>query len=191
MPTETEFLDFFRDLRINKKRASSSMWTVYSMVNSVCKAKYGLNLQSFPRITTLLKSYDSDVKKKALTFTSEDIDQFINNSALVGPYWMVRKFTVIVAFFGGLRHTEAMDLDLEKFTSSPDGVYVVHNRAKQRSDKQSSRFLIPRGSGSMDYAALVESYLSQIKDDLGKFTGKSFVYHRENESSRSFFILFC
>jgi len=191
MPTESEFLAFFRDLRVNKKRASSSMWTVFSMINSTCKAKYGLNLQTFPRITTLLKSYDCDIKKKALTFTSEDIEQFINNSALVGPYWMVRKVTVIVAFFGGLRHTEAMDLELEKFTTSPEGVYVVHRRAKQRSDKQSSRFLIPRGSGSTDYAAIVEMYLSQIKDDLGKYSGKSFVYHRENKSIRGFSLLFC
>lgn len=190
MPTESEFLAFFRDLRVNKKRASSSMWTVFSMINSTCKAKYGLNLQTFPRITTLLKSYDIDIKKKALTFTSEDIEQFINNSALVGPYWMVRKVTVIFAFFGGLRHTEAMDLELEKFSTSPEGVYVVHRRAKQRSDKQSSRFLIPRGSGSTDYAALVESYLSQIKDDLGKYTGNSFVYHREIKSIRGFSLLF-
>ena len=80
MPTESEFLAFFLDLRVNKKRASSSMWTVFSMFS--------------------------------------------------------------------------------------------------------------RGSGSTDYAALVESYLSQIKDDLGKYTGNSFVYHREIKSIRGFSLLF-
>ena len=68
MPSEDEFMDFFRHLRIELKQSSSTLWTTYSMVNSVCKGKYGEKLQKFPRITSLLKSYDSDVKKKAAVF---------------------------------------------------------------------------------------------------------------------------
>jgi hypothetical protein len=67
-PQEAELLDYFRDLRLKKKRASSSMWTTYSMVNSVTKSKYGMSLQTFPRVTSLLKSYDCDVKKGRLIF---------------------------------------------------------------------------------------------------------------------------
>ena len=46
------------------------------------------------------------------------------------------KVVVIVTFFGGLRHCETMDLKIEKFNSSPEGIYVTHERAKQRSDKR-------------------------------------------------------
>ena len=68
MPTESEFVEFFKHLRTNKKSSSSSLWTIYSMLNSVCKGKYSERLQKFPRITSLLKSYNGDVKKKAAVF---------------------------------------------------------------------------------------------------------------------------
>ena len=46
---------------------------------------------------------------------------------------------MILAFFGGLRHTETMDLKLEKFCSTSEGVSITHSRAKQRSDKRDSK----------------------------------------------------
>ena len=45
-----------------------------------------------------------------------------------GPYWLVRKALVIIAFFGGLRHTEVMSLVLGKISIGQEGVYVVHQR---------------------------------------------------------------
>lgn len=67
----------------------------------------------------------------------------------------------ILAFFGGLRHTEIMDLKLEKMKSEAEGVFIVHERAKQRSDKRESKFLVPRAKNndSTDFAAVVEQYL--------------------------------
>ena len=67
----------------------------------------------------------------------------------------------ILAFFGGLRHTEIMDLKLEKRKSEPEGVFIVHERAKQRSDKRESKFLVPRAKNndSTDFAVVVEQYL--------------------------------
>ena len=68
-----------------------------------------------------------------------------------------------------------MDLKIERFSSSKEGVYVSHERSKQRSDKRSSRFLIPRsGVQDHDWAALVEQYLVAIKDDINKYTGRVF-----------------
>ena len=76
---------------------------------------------------------------------------------------------MIVAFFGGLRHIEAMDLKFENARISKDGVFIHHSRAKQRSDKRESVFLIPRATetGKTDYAAVLESYIQTIKTDLG------------------------
>ena len=67
----------------------------------------------------------------------------------------------ILAFFGGLRQTEIMDLKLEKMKSEAEGVFIVHERAKQRSDKRESKFLVPRAKNndSTDFAAVVEQYL--------------------------------
>ena len=64
MPSENELLEYFKHLRNEKKSSSSTLWMVYSMLNSVCKGKYSECLQKFLRITALLKSY-KDCKKKA------------------------------------------------------------------------------------------------------------------------------
>lgn len=73
-----------------------------------------------------------------------------------------------MAYFGGLRHIELMDLTVEKTVSGPKGVTVTHNRAKQRSDKLESKFLIPRAETETNYAGIVETYLDFVRNDLGK-----------------------
>ena len=96
MPTEDEFLLYFRHLRLEEGYSSSTMWTLYSMVNSVYKGKYGSCLQKHPRITSLLKSYDTDVKKKAAVFSQEEVDTFIKSDLITTPYWQVRKVIGVI-----------------------------------------------------------------------------------------------
>ena len=71
---------------------------------------------------------------------------------------------------------KAMDLEIEKLRSNADGIYVTHTRSKQRSDKRSSVFLVPRAKdvNEIDYAKTVDLYISSIKDQLGKFKGRLF-----------------
>ena len=76
--------------------ASSSMWTFYSMINAIIKSKYGVNLKSYPRVTTLLKSFDTDIKQKAAVFSQEDIYAVISSMELMTPYWLVRKVQVFI-----------------------------------------------------------------------------------------------
>ena len=78
---------------------------------------------------------------------------------------------VTLSFFGGLRKAEIKDLKVENISSKSEGVYVSHNRVKQRSDKKESKFLIPRSSGSANFAQIVEDYINLVKDDLGKRIG--------------------
>ena len=65
-----------------------------------------------------------------------------------------------------------MDLEIEKLRREADGIYVTHTRSKQRS----SVFLVPRAKdvNETDYAKTVDHYISSIKDQLGKFTGRLF-----------------
>jgi hypothetical protein len=42
-PGEEAIVNFFKHLRTKKKVASSSVWTLYSYINSVFKRKYGFN----------------------------------------------------------------------------------------------------------------------------------------------------
>ena len=89
-PGEPELMTYFKFLRNEKNQASSSLWCKYSMINTVTKNRYSFPLQKYPRITTLLKSSNTDVKKKAPVFEIEDLVNLVNhpNSS---PYWIVRK----------------------------------------------------------------------------------------------------
>ena len=55
-PTEQELLDYFNYLRLVKGLKSGSLWTTYSKINGLCKAKYSLNLKAFFRVTSLIRS---------------------------------------------------------------------------------------------------------------------------------------
>ena len=173
-PSESELISFIKDLREVKKAASSTLWTTYSMINSVCKAKYNLDLKKFTRVTSLIKAMQIDSKKKASVFTTKEIDDFLKDESISTPYWLVRKVAVILAFFGGLRLCETLDLQLEKVQSTAEGVHVTHERSKQRSDKRDSTFLVPRTrqEGTVDYAGILDAYLNEIKNSLGIFTGR-------------------
>ena len=79
----------------------------------------------------------------------------------------------MLSYFEGLRHTEIMDLCIEKTVSVKEGIYITHQRAKQRSDKTEACFLVPRAkSGEFCKAALLGSYLLSVREDLGKVTGR-------------------
>ena len=44
------------------------MWPNYAILNAVVKSKYGFNLKNYVRVTTLIKSFDTDVKCKVAVF---------------------------------------------------------------------------------------------------------------------------
>ena len=132
MPSEEQFSTYFRFLRPDKGFSTSTLWTTYSILNSVCKGKYSKSLQQYPSIWCRCE-------KEGTHFYKEEIGEFDKTETFSGPYWLVWKLLVIIAFFGELRHTEVMSLVLEKIGIGQEEVYVVHGRAKQRSDQQSSR----------------------------------------------------
>ena len=138
-PSEEELLQYFKHLREDKKMSSSSLWTTYSMINGMCKGKFACNLKQYCRVTSLIKSFDVDIKTKARVFSALDINKFVLDPEISSPYWLVRKATVCLAYYGGLRHVETMNLKIEMCESTPAGVFVTHMRAKQRSDKRNSR----------------------------------------------------
>ncbi len=160
--------NYFKFLRLERKMASSSLWTVYSCINSIFKRKYNAKLQDLPRLTLLIKGFNDDVKQKAAIFDDAVLKEFMlsrRNSA----YWLVRQAICIVSFFGGLRHQESMDLELEKIQRSKEGYIITHNRVKQQSDKLESRFIVPETGG---YAAQLALYLFKVNNQLKLYQGR-------------------
>ena len=59
----------------------------------------------------MLKSFDTDTKKKASVFSNEDMEKFFR-ADLPDKYWLVRRAICVVAYFGGLRLVEIMNLQV-------------------------------------------------------------------------------
>ena len=72
----------------------------------------------------------------------------------------------MLAYLGGLRHVELMDLKIEKMVKNNDGMLVTHCRLKQRSDKQETKFLVSNDGPE----AVIDDYLNVIKSSFGHFT---------------------
>ena len=168
-PGEECLSKFFKHLREEKNYASTSMWTFYSCLNSVMKRKYNVKLQELPRLTMLIKGFDTDIKGKAPIFDESQLKAFMLGS-MESSYWLVRQAIVIVAFFGGLRLKECQDLLLEKMVRSSDGYKVTHSSCKQRSDQRDTAFLVPENGG---FAARLGVYLAKVNSDLSKFSGQA------------------
>jgi hypothetical protein len=167
-PGEEAFTNFFKFLRLEKNLASTSLWTYYSCLNSMMKRKYNVKLQNYPRLTMLLKGYDTDIKTKASVFDDTEIKSFML-AKMECSYWLVRQAISIVAFFGGLRLTECNDLVLEKMVRTNDGYKITHSRCKQRSDQRATAFLVPAEGG---FADRLGEYLEKVSSDLNVFTGR-------------------
>ena len=56
---EDVFIQYFDYLRKEKQFASSTLWWEYSMLNYKVQMMYGKKLQTLPRLTMQLKSYEA------------------------------------------------------------------------------------------------------------------------------------
>jgi hypothetical protein len=67
----------------------------------------------------------------------------VGDHNLSSNYWLVRKVVAGMAYFGGLRSIELLNLQIQDLTNTPEGIYVDLFRAKQRDTEESSRYLFP------------------------------------------------
>jgi hypothetical protein len=73
-PDELSILNFFHHLCITKKWAATTLWSYFSRVNAVMKRSWGVNLTKYPRLTELLKGFESGQKiKKASVFSPQQV----------------------------------------------------------------------------------------------------------------------
>ena len=165
-PGEDSFWAFFKYLRLEKNNASTTLWTWYSCVNSMMKRKY-VKLQNLPRLTMVIKDFDTDVKEKALIFDETEITFML--VIMESAFWFVRQAITIVAFFGGLRLQECQDLKLEKIIRAQDGFKIVHCRVKQRSDQRKTAFIVAAEGRFADRLAV---YLNKIHTGLNNYNGR-------------------
>jgi hypothetical protein len=181
-PGEELLSKYFKFLRLEKKVASSTLWTVYSYFNCIMKRKYSVRLKEFYRLTLLLKSFTQDVKQEAAIFDNNLIKAFMLGR-MENAYWLVRQAICIVAFFGRLHMQECMDLVLEKIHKTQEGYFITHSRVKQRSsEKLESRFLVPDAGG---FAAQLGLYLFKVNNQLKMCQGRVWFTGTKSEMLKS------
>ncbi len=145
------------------------------------KRKYNVKLQEVPRLTMLIKGFNTDIKNKAPIFDETQLKAFMLGN-MESYYWLVRQAVSIVAFFGGLRLQECQGLVLEKMIRTSDGYKIRHSRVKQRSDQWDSVFLVPAHGKFADRLGM---YLGKINSNLNKFTGRVWWTGTKGETLRA------
>jgi hypothetical protein len=81
--------------RLEKKIATSSLWTACSYINCILKRKYGSKLQSLPRVTMFIKSFDEDTERKAANFEEKALQSFLIKKDTT--YWEVRQAITVMS----------------------------------------------------------------------------------------------
>lgn len=77
--SENVLLDYFEEL--SKKYASSSLWAAYSMLRSTLAINNDISIESYSKLHSFLKRKSEGFQpKKAKTFTSDEINRFINEA---------------------------------------------------------------------------------------------------------------
>ena len=125
-------MQYFDILHTQKKMKSSTLWSTYSMLNSIHQRNYGECLQNFPRITQQLKSYNSSYSRKvASVFETKDINQYRSLEENT-PYVLVRKAIIVISICGRLRTSELRDLTFESVVQKGDAFEVNLTRKKTK-----------------------------------------------------------
>ena len=126
------FIKYFDYFRNEKKYASSRLWCEYSMLNRKIQILYGKKLQTMPRLTIQLKSYEAGYKRKTSSiFSLLHINKFLESAP--NEYAFIhQKAIAVIAFFGGLRCADLVsivcnDLEFDETT----GYWIKYNVSKQ------------------------------------------------------------
>ncbi len=181
VPTEIQVMNYFHHLRNVQKFAPTTLWSTYARINAVLKRLHGVSLNSYTRVSEVLKSYDSGhVVKQAGIFTPQQIEDFVTDPELSSKYWLVRKVVCLVGYYGGFRNIELKSLKFENCELDEMGYWFRFNRSKQRGRLEPTSVCVPRRQPDwipvrsdssrigldFDPASVIDLYLAEIQSDF-------------------------
>ena len=105
--------DFFLKLKENYK--ISTLWQAYACLNKYLQIKNGWkDFKHYPLLKNFLKNIEktSEIKKKAPTFSSGEIQDFLNDGPEIGR-GLTDKVACILGYFEGLRIQEIVNITFE------------------------------------------------------------------------------
>ena len=155
---DVKLVGFFQ--QISKKYAPSTLWVIYSCLNSYFINMKGVNLKALPRLTKFLKNVTHTyVSKKSKVFSPKQIHQVLSYCQdSLDPKDTLMGVTVSLMYYGLLRCVDVLNLkcsDVEMTVS--DRVEVSFNHARKRKN-DGFTFYIPK-----IYSKLYIRYFKELR----------------------------
>lgn len=169
-PSEQDFGKYFKHLKTERGLKASSLWSIFSRLNTGYQNRYGVKLQQWPRLIRMLKSYQAGYSRKcARTFSISEINSFLALD-LPSRKFILRKAAVCLAISGGLRCCELRNLTMGNLTATSEGYRVDYKQSKQRGEEKENSFIVPANhkQPSICMVSHVRAYLDLLKMDLDK-----------------------
>lgn len=154
---DKHLLEFFQKQKYNF--APSTIWVIYSCINTYYVDTHNINLKTFPRLTKYLKNITSKhVSKKSMTLDSKQVDMVISTCMdSDDPYMHLMGVCIVLLYFGLLRCSDALKVNLEDVRKNEDLQYEINFFHTRKRKNEGFTFLVP-----LPYTLLFEKYTASI-----------------------------
>lgn len=157
---EDGLVTFFHELENEKKYKASTLWVVYSCINSWFQEKYRKNLNEFVALRKYLKQKTGHyVANKAAVFTPEQIHELVvRYSESADPQQEVKAMTILVAYYGLLRKCDILKIMKKDVTfNERENCYEVNFPYERKRKNSGLTYLIPA-----EYNDYMSSYIETL-----------------------------
>jgi hypothetical protein len=138
--TEDTVLSWLADR--SKSYASTSLWTMYSLLKKYLLWHHKVDLGKAPLITAFLKTLNKTHKKKqAPAFKAEDIWKWLGRPITNENLWI--KIACLFELYGTLRTSDTYPIEWKGLEELEDGVFVSIIRVKTDLAKVGERIWVP------------------------------------------------
>lgn len=126
--SENTLLPYFKE--ILKEKKPTTVWSEYSCLKKMIRVRHSIDISKFYSISDLLKQESrTHLKKKAATFTSEQIDEFLEKAPDTLEV-LQDKLALLLGLFGGLRSEEYCEIQFEDVQAFDDHLKVTIKKRK-------------------------------------------------------------
>lgn len=165
---------------ISKQYAPSTLWQAYSCLNKYYSTyKNWKSFNEVPIIKNFIKSLEKngEPKKQSEVLSKEELFTFIEANNSDDPKMIVKKVIALVAYYGGLRCAELVNLLFSDVDVKSDQITVTIRTSKTDPNGKSGFFFIipktmdcsnPSSVHSCPYS-IIKQYISEVANKDGRF----------------------
>ena len=142
-PIEDDYIRFCYFLRKAKTMKYSTLWSIHSRLRNCHARRFATDINKFPKLTMMLKSYESGyVRKTSNVFNRDEVERILQLDKHCTT-WVLRKAITAVGFCGALRCAELRSITLGSIKLDDEGAWISFTHAKQRGEAKENEFIVP------------------------------------------------